>query len=506
MYNVIVIGAGIGGLTCASKLASYGKKVLLLDKIHHIGGTSYIFKRNNYFFPMGPLSFSFPKLVNQILIDIGINTKIQFQRNHFQIISPHLDLIYSQDLNNLKEELKKSYINDAQGIELFFNDLNLVINAINKVQDWHPDYLIGKRKEEAEKNIDKYQKELEIIKKFDNISANLLLEKYIENDTLKRLLGSQGTYKPIMSMIHLAFMWNIMSIEGIWFPSCGIHGISDLIHQKFIELGGETKLKTPVKEILIEKNKAIGVKTFDNNEYFADWFVANADYKKVYLEMINPKNVSKIHLEIVKNTPYTGSELCIYLGVNPAKVNLSKMKITHLFYRKVIDDEKRKDPENFENKEIEICLWSDKMSEFAPRDKKSLILRVNMPYKHFEKWRIGEKKRNEGYKEYKKSLAFKLINIVEDILPGLSNSIEIMEIATPLTYRDWGQRFEGSVAGWSRDIKRIRTNTKLLTENPIKNLLMVGIYSVLEPFLGGYPVSMYTGNLAADLIMERSIK
>ena len=77
-----------------------------------------------------------------------------------------------------------------------------------------------------------------------------------------------------------------------------------------------------------------------------------------------------------------------------------------------------------------------------------------------------------------------------------------MEIATPLTYSDWGQRYEGSVAGWSRDIKKIRIQTKLLTENPIKNLLLVGIYSVLEPFLGGYPVSMYTGSSAADLILE----
>ena len=128
-----------------------------------------------------------------------------------------------------------------------------------------------------------------------------------------------------------------------------------------------------------------------------------------------------------------------------------------------------------------------------------------MPFSYFNKWRLGEKKRKVGYQEYKKELAQKLIKNVEKILPGLTNAVEIMEIATPLTYLDWGQRFEGSVAGWSRDIKKIRLNTKLLTENPIKNLLLVGIYSVLEPFLGGYPVSMYTGNLAADYILEKEV-
>ncbi len=505
MYDIIIIGAGVGGLSCAAKLAKNGKKILILEKISHIGGTSHIFKRKGYIFPMGPLSFSFPKLVKKLLKEMDVREEIEFEINHFQLISPNIDIIYSQQWNNFRENLKTHFNREKDGIDLFFDELNNVIDAIKKVYEWHPDFLIGKKKAiAAERMLKMHKAEFDIINKYNRINSKDLLNKYIKDDNLKRLLGSQGTFQPVMSMVHLAFMWNVMSKEGIWFPSCGIHGINQLLNESIIKNGGEIKLNTPVKEVVIENNKAVGVKTFDDQIYKSKWIVANADYKKVFLELINPKNLPEDHLNIVRNTAYTGSELCVYLGLNPNKVDLSKIRANHLFYRLKIEKTITKDPENFENKEIEICVWSNKSPEFAPNNKKSLVLRINMPYSHFVPWRLGEKRRKEGYLEYKKNLAFKLIKTVGNILPGLENAIEVMEIATPLTYSDWGQRYGGSVAGWSRDIKKLRLNTKLLIENPIKRLLMVGIYSVLEPFLGGYPVSMYTGNLAAELILERS--
>ncbi|MFX0070210.1 MAG: phytoene desaturase family protein, partial [Candidatus Hermodarchaeota archaeon] len=462
MYDVIIIGAGVGGLSCAAKLAKHKKKILIIEKIPHIGGTSHIFKRKGYIFPMGPLSFSFPELVKKLLKDMDVKEKIEFERNHFQLISPAIDIIYSQQWNNFKEILKNRFKKDKKGIDLFFNELDIVGDAIKEVHEWHPDFLIGRKKIIATENVLKTHKsEFDIINIYNNIDSKDLLDNYIENESLKRLLGSQGTYTPIMNVVHLAFMWNVMSKEGIWFPSCGIHGINQLLYESaIIKNGGELKLNTPVKEILIKNNVAFGVKTSDDKIYESEWIVANADYKKVFLELINPNELTQNFLSDIRNTAYTGSELCVYLGIDPKNVDLSKMRTNHLFYRAKIDNSISKEVENFENKEIEICLWSNKSKNFAPENNKSLILRINMPYSHFLHWRLGEKRRKEGYLEYKRKLAFNLIETVENILPGLKSAIEVMEIATPLTYSDWGQRYMGSVAGWSRDIKKIRLNTK----------------------------------------------
>ena len=120
-----------------------------------------------------------------------------------------------------------------------------------------------------------------------------MLDKYLKNDTLKCLLGSQGSYNPIMNVVHLAFLWNVMSIEGIWFPSCAIHGIDELMVKNIEKHGGIIKKNTEVVEILIENNKAVGVKTKDGSEYKAEWIVCNADYKQVFLNLIDSKFLPK---------------------------------------------------------------------------------------------------------------------------------------------------------------------------------------------------------------------
>ncbi len=503
MYDCIVIGAGVGGLTCAAKLARSGKKVIVIEKLDHIGGTSHVFKRNGYIFPMGPLSFSFPTLVKKILKDVGITEDITFERNHFHLFSPQIDITYSQKWDDFKKNLIYLFESDAEGINYFFRQLDKILKPIQGIYDWNPEFNSGKLHDKAIKELSKHEEDSRIISESNLISSGEFLKDLIKNDGLKRLLGTQGSYEPVMSLLHLAFMWNVMSLEGIWFPSCGIHGINQLLADFIKRLGGQIKLNSPVREILIEKGEVFGVELIDGNQYLAKWIVANADYKKVFLQLINPSHLTSEHLDAVQNTDYTGSEISVYLGINPKKVDLSRLTTNHYFYRAKIAQDS--DPEDFENKEIEICLWSNKSKDFAPEGKKSIVLRVNMPYSHFKSWRIDEKKRKNGYVEYKNNIAQNIIKIVEKILPGLASAIEVMEVATPLTYQDWGQRYQGSIAGWTRDLKRIRFKTKLLFEKPIDRLLLVGIYSFLEPFLGGYPVSVYSGNMAANKILEELI-
>jgi phytoene dehydrogenase-like protein len=501
-FDVIIIGAGFGGLSCAAKLAKSGRKVLLLEKKATIGGTSYIFKRGPYTFPMGPLGFSHPGRILSFLEEVGVKDKPSFTRNHFQLASPDTDLIFSLPLQEFKQKLVERYKKEKY-LDDYFTELEDIIALIKNIPSWHPEYLLGKQREDALAKIDDdMRRKMKRMEHLSSTPCSDLLNRFIQDQSLRNLLGTMGTRPPRMSLLNLAIMWQLMSAEGIWSPSYGIHGLIDRLAEAYSSYGGILKTGCPVEEITIKNGEAVGVRARGEESYEAGWIVSNPDYKKTFLEMIPSQNLPAGFKKNLERASYTGSELCVFLGVDPEKIDWREMKARHLFYSPSPDDLNLTEKAAKTVPEIEVCLWSDSGAKTAPPGRKALVLRSGLSFTEFEKFWQGEKKRKPGYGELKGRLADSLMKTTEMILPGLSSAIEIREAATPLTYQDWGQRYRGSIAGWSWSPRERKMERKLLIETPIHNLLMVGIYSASELFLGGVPTAVHTGSLAANRICE----
>ena len=502
-FDVIVVGAGIGGLSAAARLARAGRSVLVLEKLPHIGGTSYVFRRGGYFFPMGPLSFSHPARVESFLRDLDIEAGLEFKRNHFQLLTPAIDVVYSRPFANLRSDLQNAFPAERQGLDRFFTELEGWVRDIRDIDRWHPDFRLPSEPSNFSAAEEDVRGRPERIRSWSAISVRDLLDEAIADPNLKSLLGSQGTGLPVMSALNLAFMWRAMSDVGIWFPSNGLHGLCRMLASAVAFHGGKIVTSAPAGRILVAGGRAVGVRTVAGETFSGRWIVSNADYKRTFLELIDPAAVPRSHLDLVRNVPYTGSELCVYLGLDPTRVDFRRMRAEHLFYRKELRPQADSPPEDFDNREIEICRWSENAPDSVPRDRASLILRVDFPHKEIAAWRTGEKARRAGYREMKNRLAWKLIRTVESALPGLSSAVEVLETATPLTYQDWGQRTEGSIAGWTWSADAAGgLPGQFLVETPIGNLLTAGIYAAKELFLGGVPTAMHTGAYAADLILR----
>lgn len=502
MIDAIVIGAGLGGLMAAAKLARRGRRVLVLEKKSLPGGTSYVFRRGGYAFPMGPLAFSYPGRVHDLLEEAAVAEAVGFRRNGFELRTPYLDVMMSQSLPDLEAALAGAFPGESRGLSEFFRQLAGMIAASKDMDFWHPDFHSspGQKDARARPGLDMRADE---VRRLSGVPAADLLDRLIENHHLRNFLGSMGTGRPEMSLLNLALMWNVMAEEGIWFPSCGVHGIADLLRRKIEDRGGEVRLSEPVRRIMVRSGRAAGVMTAGGRVIESRWVISNADYKTTFLGLLDAADIPGVDLGPIREVPYTGSELCVYLGVRPQDMDLSAVHAEHLFFRKDIRDCGPADPEDFDDREIEICCWSRKAPDLAPAGRASLVLRAGFPYGHFASWRTGEKERKEGYREFKARLARGMIGSVESILPGLSGAVEVMEIATPLTYRDWGGRYDGSIAGWTWSPRRPGPlSGKILVRTPVPGLLAAGVYAASELFLGGVPTALHTGSLAADYVLS----
>jgi len=501
-YDAIVIGAGFGGLTCATKLAKAGRKVLLLEKKATIGGTSYVFKRGPFSFPMGPLGFSHPGRILSLLEEVGINDKPTFTRNHFQLASSEMNMIFSLPLQEFEQTLKEIYKKE-ENLDKYFSELQGIISLIEDMPSWHPDYFLGKKRHAALSNVDAGTlSRMKRVEQLSSTSCSSLLNRYIRDQSLRNLLGAMGTRTPSMSLLNLAIMWQLMSVEGIWSPSWGISGLIDRLAGAFVSFGGLLKTNCPVEELLIDNGRAAGVRVKGGEIYEAGWLISNADYKKTFLEMIPSQNLPAEFKNHVERAPYTGSEVCVYLGVDADKIDWRGMQVRHLFFSPGPELFNQSEFEGQNLPEIEVCLWSDSVAKTAPPDRKALVLRSGFSFSEFEKFWRGEKTRKPGYLEMKKRSADALVEFAESMLPGLSDAVETRDAATPLTYQEWGQRHRGSIAGWSWSAGHKTLEGKLHIETPLQGLLMVGIFSANQLFLGGVPTAVHTGSLAADLICE----
>jgi len=493
VWDTIIVGSGIGGLTAPAHLVKAGLRVLVLEKNPHIGGTAYVYHRNGFTFPMGPLGFSHPVLVENILRDLGVGEDLKFSRVHYRIRAFGLDIPLSLHFSELVRELAKSFPADAQAVKQFFKDMDELI-SIQKT-DPNPSRLDQKH----------------------DIPASEYLHNVIKDSRLKRILGSIGTREPYSGLPLLAAMWNLMSHEGIWYPEEGMQSLCDRFARAVAgnnEISSEIRLNKEVARIRVDRGKALGVTLRDGTEIDSPSVISNADYKNTFIKLVDSQTIPPEWHAAVFRARQTGSVFQVCLGVDTGKADLSAFeKASRLIYRRSgMNVQYREsldwnvqeiDFDALASQELEVSLWGKDWEKLSSEKKASIVIRAEAEYTHFAKYRLGWRQRSLEYQGYKTRLAQALIREIDPLIPGLEKAILVMDVATPLTFEDQGGRSGGAVAGWSWDYEDFRDEKpKELILTPVKGLYMAGYQAFSALFMGGVPTAMESGKRAAQTVLK----
>ncbi|MBW1743535.1 MAG: NAD(P)/FAD-dependent oxidoreductase [Deltaproteobacteria bacterium] len=440
-WDVIVIGAGVGGLTAAARLVKAGFQVLVLEKSLHPGGTAYTYSRTGFTFPMGPLGFSTPGLIRDTLADIGQDHNLHFHRVHYKVIALGVSILLSLPFDQMKAKMTQCFPADSKGLRRFFDDMDKILSAMGSDRETDRSFL----------------------EKVGEKSANQYLRGLITDQRLRRILGSLGTRDAYTSLPLLAAQWNLMCNQGIWSPKGGMQSFCHRLAGAVTSNStgnpgrGEIRFGEGVKQIRVLDGKVSGVTLGDGIGIDARGVISNADYKTTFMKLVEMQDIPAPWHQAVAMAKQSGSLFQVCLGVEASGVDLSLFSdASRLIYRRYMSGGTQQDavpdwedaqvnPEAMAGQELEVSLWNHTDPGLAPHGGVVIVIRTEADHAHFRQYRPAQGQRNHAYREYKMRLAQALIreagNLVEaeevkERLPGGRGTTK----TTPMGPWSWCRR------------------------------------------------------------------
>lgn len=484
---IIVIGAGIGGMTAAAHLAKRGYRVTILEKNDRPGGRCDRISRDGHHFDTGPTLLVMPLLYEAELAALGssLHGALDLQRvdpTYHLVFDDGSQLALTSDMKRLQEQLEAIEPGSFQGLLCYLNEGHrhytlgvekLVYPDFRKAGDFF-----------KLSNIPLLQQVKPLSKHYANMSA------YFDEPRLKAAFSFQDVYmglSPYEAPATFSMMPYTELAHGVWYPKGGMYSLVELLYSLARDAGVEFIFNTDVERIVISGNRTRGVEA-GGELLEADAVLANADLPYVYHNLL-PQNGRSVRMD---HKRFSCSVISFFWGVDKPYEALPP----HTLF--LADDYRQnftsiiQDLDLPENPSLYVHAPARLDAAMAPEGEDTIIGIV--PVGHIsgngeQDWRaLRDQARQEVFRRLRS------VGITD-----LEEHIKFEVNFTPLSWRKRYNLMKGSTHGLCHNLAQLGIFRPDLQHKQYRNLYFTGAST--RPGTG-LPTAMVSGRLAAQRIMD----
>jgi phytoene dehydrogenase-like protein len=479
--TIIIIGAGFAGLSAGIYSQANGYRSKIFEMHDLPGGLCTAWKRKGYTIDgcIHWLVGSSPKSpFNRYWQEVGVvqgRTFIDMDEfTRYEDENGRTFILYS-DVDRLEQHMLELSPQDASSTREFIRGIRFAL-ALEQPSEFDSRFQRVQKSLKMGLLMARQGKEMQawMRTKMDDFAARF------KDPLIRRALVDM--WFPEFSMFFILFTMAFLHQKNAGYPIGGSLPMSKAMENRYLTLGGQIHYKSRVEKILVEADKAVGIRLATGDEHRAGRVISAADGHTTIFKMLEGKFAGAKVREPYEKWPVFPPLIYVGVGVNRSFPDVPQT-VSGFSYPL---QEPVEIGEAFRDR-LSVRIFNHDPSLAAP-GKTSMVVMLTSCYKY---WKELARDR-AAYEEKKDQIARTIVGLLDQRFPGLSDQVEMVDVSTPLTFERYTGNWQGSFEGWLITPQNAQAIMKPMSQTlpGLENFYMCGQW--VEPG-GGLPPAITSG-------------
>ena len=480
--HVVIVGAGLAGLSAALRLAGAGRKVTVLERESVPGGRNGLLKKDGYSFDTGPSVLTMPSLINDAFNCVGEDMKDWLELTP---LTPLYRAFYADgsqldvhaNTGEMEAEIAKHISSEeAAGYRRY-------VDFVTKLYKYEMNDFIDRNIDSPLNLLTPNLARLIALGGFRRLSPKV--NQFMKDPRLQKVYSFQAMYagvSPQQALAIYAVIAYMDSVNGVFFPKGGMHAVPRALAAAAEKHGVVFKYNTTVTNVEVSNGRAKAVITESGERYECDAVILNPDLPVAYRELLGKSPVS------IKRLKYSPSCVTLLVG-SSKKYDFAAHHNIHFGHSwDGVFDELIKKKQLMSDPSILVTVPTHDDPDLAPAGKHSYYILFPTPNLDSD---IDWKKQAGPYRD-------QMIKTIEERgYTGFGDSIETEVMTTPLDWKNQGMEMGAPFASAHTFFQTGPFRPRNMAQG-IENVVFAG--SGTQPGVG-VPMVLISGRLAAERIV-----